>query len=133
MRLLIPAAFACVLLAACQVAETNGSDAPQREQTANTGAQAALFFVGDWAVSEEACGTIPWEFTETGLSTPGEVSCTFDEVNVIPEGYEIAATCTAEGPPSPYRLKLARAQSADALLVEGGPFTPIGLVSCEEG
>ena len=36
----------------------------------------------------------------------------------------------AEAPPAPATLRLFHAQSAQALLVEGGPFAPIGLIRC---
>lgn len=88
------------------------------------------FFVGSWAAADTACGHAAWQISETGLSTPGEVSCSFDQVTPIPEGYDITATCTAEGPPQSQHIKFSYATSARALLVEGGPFEPVGLVAC---
>jgi hypothetical protein len=89
------------------------------------------FFVGRWAAEEAMCASGAWTFTATSLSTAGEVSCTFDRVTETAAGYEIAATCTAEGPPAPHTIRLSYAQSAQALLVEGGPFQPIGLIACD--
>jgi hypothetical protein len=88
------------------------------------------FFVGRWAAEDAMCPTAAWTFTATSLSTPGEVSCTFDRVTRTTTGYDVEATCTAEGPPAPQRISLSYAQSARALLVEGGPFAPAGLVAC---
>jgi hypothetical protein len=88
------------------------------------------FFVGRWAAAETACGHEAWIFTKDGLATPGEVSCSFDRTTRVAAGYAITATCTAEGPPAPAQLHLAYAESAKALLVEGGPFADVGLIAC---
>ncbi|WP_274423159.1 hypothetical protein [Chelativorans sp. YIM 93263] len=129
MRIALPLLLG-LFLVGCQNAETQDTRAPQPRRSGNDAGEAP-FFVGHWAASEDACETIPWEFTETRLSTPGEVTCTFEEVKQVPEGYEIAGTCTAEGPPEPYSLALSQAESTEGLLVEGGPFNPVGLVACE--
>lgn len=75
----------------------------------------------------------PWIITASELRTPGHVVCRFDKVGPTPQGLEAPATCTAEGPPAAWRLRFAYAQSAGALLIEGGPFADIGLVRCEGG
>jgi hypothetical protein len=94
-------------------------------------ADAPFRYEGLWAVDTKACADPPWRFEARRLATKGEVSCAFDEVTPIPAGYRIAATCTAEGPPLPHTLTLTFAESAKAMLVEGGPFSgPIGLVWC---
>jgi hypothetical protein len=88
------------------------------------------FFVGRWAAKKQLCSAAAWELTPTRLSTPGHVVCTYHRPQ--PSGvYHLDATCTAEGPPTQYDLRISYAQSAKALLVEGGPFQPIGLVRCE--
>ena len=87
------------------------------------------FFIGRWAAREDMCGQ-PWIITDGGLSTPGEVSCRFRGLSDTPAGAEADARCTAEGPPRPYRLTFSYAQSARALLIEGGPFRDAGLVRC---
>lgn len=90
----------------------------------------ALFFVGRWAADASMCDD-PWIITAQALTTPGHVVCSLEQVTRSPQGLEAQATCTAEGPPAPWRLHFAYAQSARALLVEGGPFADIGLVRCE--
>jgi hypothetical protein len=88
-------------------------------------------YVGRWAVSEAACQHEAWKFEERKLVTAGEVACTFDRVERTAAGYDIAATCTAEAPPAGYHLVLAFAESARAMLVQGGPFGgPVGLIWC---
>lgn len=87
------------------------------------------FFVGEWAATEAMCND-PWVITAIDLVTPGAVACTFDAVTATTTGYDVAAMCTAEAPPAPYTLRFSYAQSAQALLIEGAPFEPIGLVAC---
>jgi hypothetical protein len=93
-------------------------------------ADAANRYVGLWATDVRGCAAAPWRFEAARLTTKGEVSCRFDQVRKTADGYDIAATCTAEGPPKAYRLKLGFAESAKAMLVDGGPFSPTGLVWC---
>jgi hypothetical protein len=87
-------------------------------------------YLGRWASDERACPDQAWVVTATSLDTPGHVSCRFDSIAERPAGPEIAATCTAEGPPQPATLRLSYDQSARALLIEGGPFADVGLVRC---
>lgn len=90
-------------------------------------------YVGRWAASADLCRTGAWNFAERRLETAGEVACDFQRVTPNEGGYDIHAVCTAEGPPKAYDLKLRFAQSAKALLLEGGPFNDIGLIWCGEG
>lgn len=87
-------------------------------------------FVGLWAASEEGCSDPAWRFEAQRVTTQGEVSCTFNDVQLTNTGYTIQATCTAEGPPTPQEIQLSFAESARAMLVSGGPWTPIGLTYC---
>jgi hypothetical protein len=126
--------LAGAMAAACDE-QTDGAPEPVAPPPAGASARAseaaeAPFFVGRWAAREELCDDGAWVFTERGVSTAGEVSCTFDSAQRVPAGFEIAATCTAEGPPAPYDIRLRYAESAQALLVEGGPFADIGLIAC---
>lgn len=91
-----------------------------------------LFFVGRWAAEAGMCGD-PWIITAQQLTTPGHVVCRLEQIGRTSEGAEAEAVCTAEGPPEPRRLRFASAQSARALLVEGGPFNDIGLIRCPGG
>lgn len=90
-------------------------------------------YVGRWAASADLCRTGAWNFAERRLETAGEVACEFQQVTPNEGGYDIHAVCTAESPPKPYDLKLRFAQSAKAMLVEGGPFNDMGLIWCGEG
>src|SRR5690606_20968318 len=98
---------------------------------AKSGGSETPFFVGRWAAKEEMCGKAAWEITGSRLSTPGHTVCDFDQVRKVEGIYRIDATCTAEGPPGQYDLRVSYAQSAKALLVEGGPMEPVGLAACD--
>lgn len=88
-------------------------------------------FVGEWAVSADGCTAPPWHWTAQGVSTEGEVSCTFSKIDMTPTGYNIDASCSAEAPPAPYQIQLAFAESARAMMVSGGPWEgPISLIYC---
>ena len=88
-------------------------------------------YAGLWAVDAQACADPAWRFEARRLSTKGEVSCDFDAVRRTAAGYEIDATCVAQAPPQKHRLTLTFAESAKAMLVDGGPFgAPVGLIWC---
>jgi len=128
--------IACLSLAACGGRPEQAAEAPTpapapQPAPAQPAAEpeAALFFVGRWAAKAQMCGD-PWVITAARLQTPGEVSCTIEQVTKTRTGYAADAVCTAEGPPQPWRIRFAYAQSAQALLVENGPFEDVGLVRC---
>ena len=127
--------LASALLAGCQ--ETGSAPAEAQAQDgggvseAKSGGAETPCFVGRWAAKEEMCGNAAWEITGARLSTPGHTVCDFDQVKKVEGIYRIDATCTAEGPPAEYELRVSYAQSAKALLIEGGPMEPIGLVACD--
>jgi hypothetical protein len=79
-------------------------------------------FVGVWAHTSVGCEVPAWTFRADGLSTQGEVSCTFDDVQLTETGYTIQSTCTAESPPTPYEIQLSFAESARAMMIAGGPW-----------
>ncbi|MET0272074.1 MAG: hypothetical protein ABW360_03705 [Phenylobacterium sp.] len=88
-------------------------------------------YVGRWAATEALCKDGAWVFAPGKLATAGEVSCIFNRVTPTPSGYDVAATCQAQAPPEPARLTLTFAESADAMRVEGGPFSArVGLIRC---
>ena len=122
-RNLLPAVpfLPALFLAACQ----NEATPP-----GNPGGGETPFYVGRWAADASYCTAGAWVFTATTLNTAGEVSCTFNTITPTATGYTIQASCTAEAPPAPATLRLSYAQSAQALMVEGGPFAPIGLIRC---
>jgi hypothetical protein len=88
------------------------------------------FFVGRWAARPELCAEGAWVITDHGIDTAGEVSCGFERPPAGGGPVELDAVCTAEGPPQRWRIRLSYAQSAQALLIENGPFADIGLVRC---
>lgn len=91
---------------------------------------ADLFFVGRWATGPDLCDDGAWVITAQELRTAGEVACKFQRLTKTPAGYEVPATCWAEGPPREHRLQFAYAQSAQALLISEGPFADAGLIRC---
>lgn len=94
-------------------------------------ADANLRFVGVWAAEKDLCGEGAWRFTERGLGTAGEVSCDFNRINPVPEGYDIAAMCRAEGDEVRNTLRLRFAESAKTMMVEADRILqPVGLVYC---
>lgn len=86
-------------------------------------------YVGRWAATPALCSDGAWTFRHDGLSTAGEVSCRFEGVAALDDGYEIAATCTAEGPPRSHRLNLDLGADGQTLRVRGGPFDDPPLLS----
>ena len=124
-----------LLLAACErqaeapSARTPAVPPPAPAATPASPAEPA-FYVGRWAARPELCAEGAWVITERGIDTAGEVSCRFEPPPPGPGPVEVNAICTAEGPPKPWRLRLAYAQSAQALLIENGPFADIGLIRC---
>jgi len=93
-------------------------------------AAATPFYVGRWAPRAELCGAGAWLIDEKGLHTAGEISCRFDGAPQGAGPVEVEATCLADGMSRKWRLRMAYAQSARALLVENGPFADTGLVRC---
>jgi hypothetical protein len=88
-------------------------------------------FVGTWATTDEGCDDPAWIINAHEIHTQGETSCTFNEVSKIPGGYNVQAVCTAESPPTPYTMQITFAESAQAMMVAGGPWSPDpGLLYC---
>jgi hypothetical protein len=87
-------------------------------------------FIGKWAADQKACQTKAWQFTASALRTPAGSSCSFDKVTQVPGGYDIQATCTAEGPAAADLLKIRFAESAKAMLFDSKSIASTGLVFC---
>jgi len=88
-------------------------------------------YVGRWAAASLGCEQPAWRFEAQRVSTRGEVSCEFNDVQMISSGYTIQATCTAQAPPTQETIQLSFAESARAMLVSGGPWSgDIGLTYC---
>lgn len=136
--------IACVALAvaACGPAEPPPAHAPDPAAAEKLGpaepldaalptAAAPLRFVGGWATTANQCGSPPWSFRADGVSTQGEVSCTFNDIDEITGGYTIQASCSAEGNDTEEQIQLTFAESAQAMMVSGGPWMgAIALVHC---
>ena len=113
-----------------------GSTAEQRKwhiykaEFPATPTPASYRFVGRWATEARNCSAKAWRFTADRLSTPAGSQCTFHKVSEVPGGYDIAARCTAEGPPRNDTLELRFAASAKALLFDSDVIADAGLVRC---
>ena len=90
----------------------------------------AYRFTGRWATEESNCATRAWVFTASSLKTPAGSVCSFSRVREVPGGYDVAASCTAEGRPEDDTLRLRFAESARALLFESRTIADAGLVRC---
>jgi hypothetical protein len=88
-------------------------------------------YVGLWAATAEGCAEPAWRFEQNRISTRGEVSCEFQNVTVTERGYDIQAQCTAQAPPTQDTIQLSFAESARAMMITGGPWSPgTALVFC---
>lgn len=88
-------------------------------------------FVGLWAASQDMCADPAWRFRPDGVSTQGEVSCSFEQISDIPGGYTVQATCHAEGETTQHQMQITFAESARAMMIADGPWSPApGLVYC---
>ncbi len=88
-------------------------------------------YVGLWATTAQGCAEPAWRFEANSVATRGEVSCSFDNVQLAPTGYDIQATCHAQAPPEQHRIQLSFAESARAMMISGGPWAaPTSLVFC---
>ena len=91
-------------------------------------------FVGRWAATEALCGQAAWRFTPTQLTTPAGSVCLFEEVRIVPGGFDIAARCTAEAPERDDTIRLRFAESAGGMLFGSASIADAGLVRCgDEG
>ncbi len=93
-------------------------------------AETAMRFVGSWAAEAGRCADQAWRFTLTSLKTPAGSVCRFSDVKPVPGGYDIAARCTAEGPPQDDVIRLRFAESAQAMMFESDSIADAGLVHC---
>ena len=149
MRLLVAAAFAAAI-AGCDNAPTGsgpsgpvGAGGPVGANAANTilpvdpqeagdlpEQNEGLRFIGMWAADDKSCEAAAWRFTETALRTPAGSQCSFNRVTEVQGGYDIQATCTAEGPPTSDTLKLRFAVLTKAMMFESRTIADTPLVFC---
>jgi len=87
-------------------------------------------YLGEWAASAVQCADARWVVSENGLLTPGGSACQWPPgaVRSGETGWTVQATCTAEGPATPVRLRMVG--DGDSLVIEGAPFNPMPLVRC---
>jgi hypothetical protein len=125
------AAISIALIACTEPATLNEPDPEAAEQVGEAQALPNTLpppsattprYVGVWASTAVGCDVPAWTFRPDGVSTQGEVSCTFNDVQLSDTGYTIQSTCTAESPPTPYEIQLSFAESARAMMIAGGPW-----------
>lgn len=87
-------------------------------------------FVGRWAANPQLCRDGAWRFEEKKLATAGEVSCDFEAVTHVAQGYDVRAKCLAEGVTSEGTIAL-RFTEDDKMQVESKTFRPITLGRCD--
>ena len=87
-------------------------------------------FVGKWAANQGMCESAAWQFTDSTLRTPAGSSCSFNRVTQVDGGYDVQATCTAEGPPTSDTLKLRFVEELKGMMFESESITDTGLVFC---
>lgn len=127
-----PAESPTVANAAAIGAPAPAHDDPPLDNTAAEGDGAPARFVGRWAANPELCRDGAWRFEEKHLATAGEVSCDFDRVTHVADGYDVAARCLAEGVTSEEAIRLRFADTSDAMYVESKTFRAITLERCRE-
>lgn len=106
---------------------------PPGEEDADGGlppAEEELRFVGLWATEAAFCANRAWQFTPDMLRTPAGSQCSFSKVTPVSGGYDIAARCTAEAPPSDEVIQIRFAESARAMLFESDAIADAGLIYC---
>ena len=149
MRLALASLAAAALLSACDGAPSGsepsgpvGAGGPVGENAANSvvvqpneaGAlpqpTEGLRFVGIWAADQRSCEAAGWQFTETSLRTPAGAQCSFNRVTEVPGGYDIQATCTAEGPPTSDTLRVRFAEGVNGMRFESETIADTGLYFC---
>lgn len=86
-------------------------------------------FVGRWAANPGLCQNGAWRFEEKKLATAGEVSCAFDGIVHVADGYDVTAKCLAEGVTSEEVIAL-RFPDGGKMTVESKTFRPITLGRC---
>lgn len=136
------AALAAVSLALMACADPAEPE-PDPEAAAQVGEAAPLLhrlpppaedtprYVGLSATTAEGCSNPAWRFEHDGISTQGEVSCEFNDVQLGAGGYQIAATCHAQAPATQHNIQISFAESARAMMLTGGPWEPApALVYC---
>lgn len=105
-------------------------DAPLDNSAAAPTDGAPARFVGRWAANPQLCEGGAWRFEEKHLGTAGEVSCDFDRVTHVADGYDVEARCLAEGVTSKEVIRLRFPDEDARMRVESKTFRPIELGKC---
>ena len=100
------------------------------DEDRSTDADPGMRFVGEWAANVGACESTAWKFTDTMLSTPAGSTCSFNKVEEVGDGYDIEATCTAEGPPTSDVLKIRLTDENRSMAFVSETVADASLVSC---
>jgi hypothetical protein len=104
---------------------------PAAPGTALPSPDQAARYMGRWAAAVAACDDEAWVFRRDGLDGPAGARCTFEAVGRTASGYEITARCAGPARRGAATLHLRFAESAKAMLVDGGPFgSGAGLIWC---
>lgn len=90
-------------------------------------------YAGLWAAKASLCPSGAWVFDRDKVVTAGEVACEFQQVTETGAGFQVTATCSAEGEAKPYQfnLTLAGSEPQRSMTVSRGPWDgPITLMRC---
>lgn len=90
-------------------------------------------YVGLWAAKADLCPSGAWVFDRERVVTAGEVACEFQQVTPTSSGFQVTATCSAEGEAKPYQFSLTLTDPAPprSMTVTRGPWDgPITLMRC---
>lgn len=90
-------------------------------------------YVGLWAANASLCPQGAWVFDHDKVVTAGEVACEFEQVSETSSGYQVTATCSAEGETKPYQFSLTLTDPAPprSMTVSRGAWDgPITLMRC---
>jgi hypothetical protein len=89
-------------------------------------------FIGRWAVNERLCDNAAWTFTATEMRTPMGTVCSFTDVGEARDGYDMAASCSAESAdPRDDVIELRFAEATGGLLFDSENLGNAGLIRCE--
>lgn len=136
---LLPAAAllaAGLLLGACErkaAAPDWAAIAAEPAPDAPTPASGPPSFAGQWAAAPGACGRANWNLTAAGMSSPGSLTCRFDNLDPTTAGYIVLGVCEIGKAEMPKRMTFTLSGSGptQALTIGGGPFaTPFALYRC---
>jgi hypothetical protein len=114
-----------------QTGSKTGNGAPASTRAGDLPRQGAgPRFIGQWASNEGSCKSDPWLFTGTSVHMSGGLSCSFNRVVEIPDGYDIQATCGADAGPTSDELEIRFDEAARRMRVQSETIPDEDLVFC---